>query len=517
MEAKLSTPSQGATGLIGRALALVERVGNRLPDPATLFLLIGFLVLVMSAIGSHFEWSVLDPRDGTTRIMVDNLLDAEGLRWVLTSMVRNFLDFPPLGIVLVAMLGIGVAERTGLFPALLKLLVATTPARFLTPMVIFIGVNSSAAADSGYVVLPPLAAGVFAMMGRSPVVGIAAATFGIAGGFSANVLITSLDPLLSTLTEQAAQLVDPSAKVSPAANYYFMLASTFLLTLLGWLVTARVVEPRFSKSEVAAQIAQGGLSIENTQSLTRAQWRGLVVAGVALVVVVGSYLTMALMQDGPLTGLVQPTGSLFPSPAWSEALIPLILLAFLLPGVAYGVVTGEIRSDRCVANRMSDSMGTMSTYIMLAFFGGQALAWFRHSNLAIVLGVEGADIVRSMDLSAGPLIVALVAVVAVLDLLLASASAKWAFLAPILVPILGSAGLNPAMVQAAYRVGDSCVNPIAPLNVYLIIVLVVIKRYQPTAGLGTLLALMLPYSISALVVWTAFLIAWNALGIPLGF
>ena len=235
-------------GAIARVLGLVERIGNRLPDPATLFVLLGVLVLILSAVGSSAGWQVADPRDPSRVLGVTNLLSAEGIRWILTSALRNFLDFPPLAIVLVAMLGIGVAERTGLFPALIKLLVRLTPSKLLTPALVFIGICSNIASDAGYVVLPPLAAGMFAMVGRSPLVAIAAVTFGVAGGFSANLLISSLDPLLSSLTQGAAQVLDPNAVVKPTCNYWFMIASTPFLTLLGWAVTAWIVEPRFSRA-----------------------------------------------------------------------------------------------------------------------------------------------------------------------------------------------------------------------------------------------------------------------------
>ncbi len=499
-----------------RLLLALERVGNRLPDPATLFVLIGLAILLVSWVGAAWHWSVVDPRDSTKQILVDNLLDAESMRWIWTSALKNFLDFPPLAIVLVAMLGIGVAERTGLFPSLLKLLVRWTPSRLITPAIIFIGVNSSAAADSGYVVLPPLAAGVFAMLGRSPLVGIAAAVFGIAGGFSANIAITSLDPLLSGLTEQAAQSINPGAVVAPTANYAFMFASTFFLTGLGWLVTAKIVEPRVSAQRVAAQIEQGGIP-HTEASLSHVERRGLLAALAAFVLGGGALLSMALVENGPLTGVVTRHATNTMAPAWSEALVPIILVMFLLPGLAYGIAVGEIRSDRAVTERMGQSIAGMGSYIVIAFFAGQSIAWFRQSNLAVVMSVEGAEVIRGLHLGQGVMIVAIVWGVATLDLFLASASAKWVFLAPVLVPMLASAGMQPDLVQAAYRVGDSCVNPIAPLNAYLVIVLIVIRRYDSQAGLGTLLALLAPYSLAALIGWTAFLIAWNALGIPLAF
>ncbi len=501
--------------LVSRALGIVERIGNRLPDPATLFVLLGIVTLALAALGSWAGWSVADPANPDRTIAVRSLLNADGIRWMLTNAIRNFLDFPPLAIVLVAMLGIGVAERTGLFPALLKLLVQLTPSRLLSPAVVFIGVTSSAAADAGYVVLPPLAAGVFARAGRSPLAGIAAATFGVAGGFSANLLITSLDPLLSGLTEQAARAINPDAVVRPDCNWYFMVASTFLLVALGWFVTDRIVGPRFDRASIDRQLASGGVQ-PGIDRLTPQERRGLWAAAIALAVTAAVLLTMALVPDGPLTGRVQRHGTTAMVPAWSEAIVPMLLVIFLVPGVAYGLVSGEIRSDRCVAGRMGEAMSGMGTYIVLAFFAGQAIAWFRHSNLATVIGIEGAVFVKGLGLGPSPMLAAVVLVAAGINLLISSASAKWAFLAPVLVPMLASAGMSPETVQLAYRVGDSCTNPIAPLNAYLVIILVAIRRFQGDAGLGTLIALLLPYCVSALLLWTAFLVAWNALGFPIG-
>lgn len=502
-------------GLTARALAIVERIGNRLPDPATLFVMLGLVVLVLSLIGSTMGWSVADPRTPGTTATVRNLLSVDGIRWILTSALKNFLDFPPLAIVLVAMLGIGVAERTGLFPALLKLLVRVTPDRALAPVVVFIGVMSSAASDAGYVVLPPLAAGVFALTGRSPLVGIAAATFGVAGGFSANLMVTSLDPLLSGLTEAAARVINPEARVLPTANYFFMIASTFLLTGIGWWVTERIVAPRFDRAAIDRQVKQGGLDAGGLV-IQKSEVRGLIAALVSVLVVGGVLLAMAITPGGPLTGEVphHSTGRLVP--VWSEALVPMIMLVFLVPGIAFGVVSGEIRSDRCVAKRMGESMASMGTYLVLAFFAGQTIAWFKQSNLSVLLGVEGGELIKSMGFGQGSMLASIVVVVAMLNLVVSSASAKWAFLAPILVPMLGTAGMSPDLVQVAYRVGDSCTNSIAPMNAYLVIILIAIRRWQSDAGLGTLIALILPYCMWALVLWTAFLVAWNALGIPLG-
>ncbi|MFM1867219.1 MAG: hypothetical protein RL591_627 [Planctomycetota bacterium] len=506
---------QSSVGLVGRLLNVVERAGNKLPDPATLFVLLGILVLIVSAIGANLDWRVTDPRDSAKELVVTNLLTSDGIRWMFTSALRNFLDFPPLAIVLVAMLGIGVAERTGLFPALIKLLVRLTPSKLLTPALVFIGICSNVASDAGYVVLPPLAAGMFAMVGRSPLVAIAAVTFGVAGGFSANLLISSLDPLLSSLTQGAAQVLNPDAVVTPTCNYWFMVASTPFLTLVGWVVTSRIVEPRFSREDVAAQIATGGV-VQGAPKLEARERRGLLAALITLGVAGLTFLLMARVEGWPLSGEMTRPGTTTLVPTWSEAIVPMILTLFLLPGVAYGIVSGEIRSDRCVAKRMGDSMSSMGTYLVLAFFAGQTIAWFRQSGLTSVLGVTGGEAIRALGFGEGSMVAAIVVVVALLNLFVSSASAKWAFLAPILVPMLGTAGVAPEVVQCAYRVGDSCTNPIAPLSPYLVVILIAIQRYQKSAGIGTLIALLVPYCITALVLWTAFLVIWIELGIPLG-
>ena len=509
-----ATNAGGST--IARALGMVERIGNRLPDPATLFVILGAAVLVLSFVGGRLGWSVDNPSAPGTKVVVDNLLDAEGISWMLTGAMRNFLDFPPLAVVLVAMLGIGVAERTGLFGSLVKLLVRITPSKLLTPALVFIGVCSNVASDAGYVVLPALAAAMFAMVGRSPLVAIAAVIFGVAGGFSANLLISSLDPLLSNLTQGAAQAIDPNAVVQPTCNYWFMMASTPFLTLVGWFVTARIVEPRFSRAEVDAQIAAGGAP-GGGPVLEPAEVRGLGVALVALLVAGGAFLAMALVPGWPLAGEMLRPGTKTMVPVWTEAIVPMIMILFLVPGLAYGIVTREIRSDRCVARRMGESMAGMGTYLVLAFFAGQTIAWFKQSNLTVYFGVIGGEAIKSIGANDASLIAAVVFLVAGVNLFMSSASAKWAFLAPILVPMLGTAGVAPEVVQCAYRVGDSCTNPVAPLSPYLAVILIALQRYQKSAGIGTLIALLVPYTIAALFAWTAFLAVWVALGIPLGY
>ncbi len=495
-------------------LAVIERVGNRLPDPATLFVIGCALVLLGSWWAASSGWSVAHPSKPGEMVTAVNLLAVSEQRWIWLNAIRNFLDFHPLGVVLVAMLGIGVAERTGLFAAILKLIVLATPAKLLTPAVIFAGVMSSAAADAGYVVLPPLVAGVFATVGRSPLVGIAAVTFGIAGGFSANLLITSLDPLLQGITLAAARLVQPDIDIRVDCNWYFMIGSTFMLTILGWIVTI-FVERRYDASQVRTQITNAGITASGPERLSSQETRGLIVAALVALVTVGAIAAMVAVPGWPLHGSYEKLPGRM-VPVWTDALVPILFVGFLLPGVAYGIAAGNVRSDRDVARSMGDSMASMGTYIVLAFFAGQFIKWFERSNLGLMIAVEGVDALKQFELAPHVLVIAIVTLTAGINLFMSSASAKWAILAPVMVPLFMGLGLTPELVQAGYRVGDSVTNPITPLNAYLVVILVVIRRYEPTAGVGTVISLLLPYSLSAWIVWTLFLLAWGSIGLPLG-
>lgn len=506
-----------ATGF--KLLDAIERVGNRLPDPATLFVMGALLVLFGSELAARAGWSVTNPATGAT-IVAKSLLTTEGLQWVWLRLVPNFTGFHPLGVVLVAMLGIGVAERSGLLSVLLKGMVLITPARLLTPAVIFIGVNSSLATDAGYVVLPPLAAAVYARAGRSPLVGLAAVFIGVAGGFSANLLLTGLDPLLQGLTETSAQLLDPARTVRVDGNYFFMVGSTFLLTFAGWGITKWLVEPRFTAADIATQIAHAQLpgmtdGSAAVERLAPAERRGLWVALATLVVAGSLVLAMIVHPAGPLHGTYERLPGRF-SPVWPDAIVALLFVLILLPGITYGVAAGTIRSDRDVARMMGESMAGMGMYIVLAFFAAQFVEWFRESNLGSLIALEGASQIRKFNLPASVMLAALVGFVATLNLFLGSASAKWALLAPVFVPMFMALGFSPELTQAAYRVGDSATNSIAPLNPYLVVILVFMQRYMPKAGLGSLVALMLPYCVVLLVLWTGLLVLWIGLGVPLG-
>jgi aminobenzoyl-glutamate transport protein len=489
-------------------LSRLERWGNRGPDPATMFALAWVGVVVLSWWGARQGWAVPDPRVASgdaPPVVVRDLLAGDDLTWLLTSAVRNWLDFPPLGLVLVTVLGVGVAEHSGLLAAAMRAAVVALPARGLGAGLVAAGVMSSVAGDAGYVVLPPLAAGLYRQVGRSPVAGIAAVTFGIAGGFSANLVPTSLDPLLAGLTESAARVLDPSATVSPTCNWAFMAASTAVLTAVGALVTAWVVEPRLP----------GAASGADVSPLRAEEKRGLGGAALVAAGVLGAWAASVGVDGAPLSGTWDKGGGRVVA-AWTEALVPMLFVLFAAPGVAYGAVVGTIRSDRDVAGAMGRAMSAMGGYLALSFFAGQLVACFSRSQLALVGAVTAGDALVSWGWGTSALLVGVVALTATINLGMVSASAKWSFLAPILVPTLGRVGIGAATTQAAFRVGDSLTNPVAPLNPYLMSILVELRKHDPEAGLGTLLGLMLPYVLVSGVVWPAMLVVWVAAGLPLG-
>ena len=494
----------------GRWLNRIEAVGNRLPDPATLFALGTLSLMLLSALAAGLQWQVMRVTDsGSEAVQASNLLSSDGLWWLLSSLVDNFVKFPPLGLVLVGLLGIGVAERSGLLPVLLRRLLTITPAGLLTPATVLVGILSSVALDAGYLVLPPLAAGLFLAAGRPPLAGIAAVTAGVTCGFSANLFLTGLDPLLAGLSSAGAQVLDDDYRVAITANWWFMIASTLMLTLMGTLVTRWLVEPRLmpaaSGMAVPKRAMVGSSAPAETNETRGLRFAGLVFSGLML-----AMLSAVLIPGAPLAG----DGDHFPR--WMEAMVPLLFVLFLGAGLGYGVGAGGIRSDRDAVGMMSETMRAMGPYIVLAFFAAQFIACFNESRLGEMLAIVGGTWLASLGLPLAPLILSFVVLVMLGNLLIGSASAKYAFFAPVFIPMLMQAGVSPELTQAAYRVGDSVTNGITPFNPYLVIILAFVRQYLPGAGLGTLLALMLPYTLLFAPVWTLMLGAWVVAGWPLG-
>ncbi len=507
-------------GWFQRFLDVVERLGNLLPHPVTLFALFALGVLLLSGIAGGFEWSVADPRpegakgrspDGIIRAV--SLLDGAGLRRIVENLVTNFTGFVPLGTVLVALLGVGVAERSGLLSAAIRAIVLQAPPALVTVAVVFAGVLSNTASEMGYVVLVPLAAVIFHALGRHPLAGLAAAFAGVSGGYSANLLIGTVDPLLAGITQEAARLLDPEYSVHPAVNWYFMMGSTFLVTAIGALVTIFVVEPRLGVYD-ASRADPKAVAQLSMEPLSSAEWRGLRWALASVLVLTALVLLAVVPEDGVLRN--PQNGSVLDSP-FLRGMVALIFVFFLVPGFVFGRVAGTMKNDRDVIDGMAHAMGTMGLYIVLVFFAAQFVAYFNWTNLGSLTAVVGADLLERIGLT-GPLVfVPFILMCCLVNLCLGSASAQWAVTAPIFVPMLMLVGYSPEVIQAAYRIGDSTTNIITPMMSYFGLILAFAVRYDTKLGIGTLISVMLPYSAALIVAWSSFFYLWVfALGLPVG-
>ena len=503
-----------------RFLNKLESAGNKLPDPAMIFVFALVLTWIASAGLAPVQFEEVDPRTlvrdasgqvtSSSAIRVKNMLSGDSLVLFLSRMVKTFTEFPPLGVVLVALLGVGVAEQTGFINAGIKYLLRLTPRKLLTPMLVLVGILSHSAGDTGYVLVIPLGGMVFAAAGRHPVAGIAAAFAGVSGGFSAAFLPSTLDPLLQGFTQSAAQIIDPTRTVNPLCNWYFMSASTLLIISVAWFITDRVIEPRLRQLPVDG----AGETTTDLDHLTDAERRGFWAGIGAFVLLVGLLALVAYpagspfrAKDGTLTG---------PGAPMMESIVPLIAIFFLVPGVLHGYVAGTVKSHRDIIQGMGRSLGTMGYYLVMAFCAAQFTYVFRESNVGALIALKGAGILTEMAMPGAVTIVGIILLTTMVNLLIGSASAKWALLGPIFVPMLMQLGLSPELTQAAFRVGDSSTNIITPLLPYFPLIVVYCQRYAKTTGMGTLISTMLPYSVTFLLTWTIGLLVWWWLGLPLG-
>jgi len=495
---------------VTRALDWIEVVGNKLPDPAVLFLIGLIATWIASALMAGMSFSEIDPRTGEA-IVVNNQLTGSALAAFLAGMVRTFVTFHPLGVVLVALLGVGVAEHTGFINAGLKGMLGITHKSLLTPVLILVACVSHTAADAGYVLVIPLGGIIFYAAGRHPLAGIAAAFAGVSGGFSANFVPSGIDPLLQGLTQASAQILDPAREVNPLCNWFFTSASTVLVVLVGWYITDRIIEPRLKDTPVELE---EGDEIPQMESLDAAEKKGLW-AGVLTIVACCALLFLAVLPEA--SPLRSPDGQItaFSAPLM-QSIVPLIFLFFVFPGIVYGYVAGTVDSHRDIIEGMSRAMKTMGYYIVMAFFAALFIQAFALSNIGALIALKGAAFLQALGWPAGVTIVGIVGLTAVVNLLVGSASAKWALLSPIFVPMLMQLGISPELTQAAYRVGDSTTNIITPLMPYFPLIVVFCQRWYKKTGIGTLVSLMLPYSVVFLVLWSLFLLAYWGLGIPLG-
>ncbi len=482
----------------------IERMGNLLPNPATLFLIFSLLVLLFSFLGNLLGWQATHPATHET-IEVINLLSREGFHRILLGMVDNYTGFAPLGIVMVAILGIGIAESSGLIGAVIRLMVLKSPNRLITFVIVLAGVLSNIASDLGYILIIPIGGIIFHSMGKHPIAGLAAAFAGVSGGFSANLAIGTIDPLLAGLSTESARILDPDYYVLPTANYYFMAASTFLIAIVSTWITYRFVEPFLGEYT-------GDVPPEKIESLSptekKALWWTLGILSIWIAILIAGLY--------PPNGFLRAqNGSILHSPVLKGFIGMLFLVASTL-GITYGVVVGKFKSDRDVVNGMNASFKSLISFLVLVFFAAQFVAFFKWSNLGLIIAIKGSALLQQANLGLIPLIVLFVLFAAILNLFMGSASAKWAILGPVFVPVFMLLGYSPELSQAIFRIGDSVTNVISPMMSFFALIIVYFEKYDKNAGIGTLVSTMLPYTIAFFVLWTALLIVWVWLGIPLG-
>lgn len=492
-------------GLLYRFLAVVERAGNALPHPAIMFLLLAFFVLGLSFLASTLNLSALHPVTGAAITPV-NLMSAEGLRYILTEMVKSFTGFAPLGTVLVAMLGFSIAEKSGLLSTLLRLLVMKSPRALLVPAVLFAGVLSHTGGDVGYVLLIPLAALTFHSAGLNPLAGLAICFAGVSGGFAANILLSTADPLLSGISQEAARILDKTYVVTPLSNWYFMATSSLLIVGVGTFIANKITIPFLGDYK-------GDVSRSDLVKLTGEERKGLLAAGVVAFLLILFLVFGLVPQDGYLRDPASP--DVLQSAAL-KGVVAIIFLFGALPGLAFGFVSKTFKSQNDVTNAMQDAMVTMAPYLVLVFFASQFITLFNQSNLGLIMAVKGSEMLKAWGLGPIPLMLGFILLTVLLDLVIGSASAKWALMAPIFVPMFMLLGISPELSQASYRVADSVVNIISPLMSYFPLILSFAIKYDPKAKVGTVIALMLPYSIGFLIFWSIMLFVWMTFNLPLG-
>jgi aminobenzoyl-glutamate transport protein len=492
-------------GFTSRMLYWIEKGGNALPHPATLFAILAFLVLIFSWIGGYlFDWAAVHPATGET-IHAVNLFSKEGLHKILLEMVDNYTGFAPLGVVMVALLGIGIAESSGLISTAIRLLILKSPKKIITFVIVFAGVSSNTASDLGYVLVIPMGGLIYHSIGRHPIAGMAAAFAGVSGGFSANLMIGTIDPLLAGLSTEAARIIDPDYYVLPTANYYFMAVSAFVIAFSGTWVTTRFVEPRLGKYE-------GDVPHEPIEKLSDKERKGLKWVILVTLMWLAILLTGLVPENGFLRG---PENSVLRSPVLKGFIGLLFLMAASL-GIVYGFITGKFKNDSDVINGMVGNFKTLASFLVLVFFAAQFVAYFKWSNLGLIIAIDGARLLQEMEIGMIPLLIMFIILSGIINLFMGSASAKWAILGPVFIPMFMLLGYSPELSQAVYRIGDSVTNIISPMMSFFALILVYLEKYDSKAGIGTLISTMIPYTIVFFIAWSLLLIAWTLLGLPLG-
>lgn len=485
-----------------RFFSKVESIGNSLPHPIYIFIILSIMVMIISAI---FSGKIISTDNSKETLVIKNLLSRDGLIWILKNLIKNFINFPPLGMVLVTTLGIGLAEETNFLKTLLKLCIVKAPVKFVTAIVVFSGIMGNIAGSAVFIIIPPLAAIIFKSLGKHPIAGLAAGFVGVSGGLSANLLITPTDVINAGITDLSAKIIDPTYSVNPSANWYFMIASTFLLTLVGTIIVDKVIEPRLGKFEDFHDN-------DNIVNITLNEKKALKISGITTLI----YIFLLLITIVPNNGILRSdNGSLVPSP-FLDSMIPILTLLFFIPALTYGKITKQINCRNDLIKLLTKSLGGLSSFVLLCFFAAQFVSFFTYTNLGVWISITGASYLKSISLSKLTVILIFILFCTFTNFFIGSLSAKWTILAPIFIPMFMEMGLSPAFTQAAFRIADSVTNPISPLEPFIPFIIITMQKYNHKYGLGTLISIMLPLSIGFLFFWTLLLVIWYVLDLPLG-
>ena len=482
----------------------VKKAGKKIPHPLILFLYLITCVLILSGVGEYFRWEVkffgVNIKTNEIEELVvkaKSLLSKEGVIFMFTTMVKNFTGYAPLGTLLFIMLGIGLTEGVGLMEVVIRKIALKTSKKYIVPVVIFLGVMSNIASDAGGYVLPPLAAAVFMSFNRHPIAGMVAVYAGVCGGYSANLLLGAIDPMLGGISQEAARIINPHYTVYPVANWYFMALSVPLIVFLGTIVNNKVIEPRLGEykgehSEIELE------KIEMDENSERKALKG------ALLGLIG-----VLIASVPLYYILEKN-------FLGNGLVPIIFFFFAIPSIVYGVKNGKIKKARDAIQMMVKSMEKMAPLITVIAFSSQFSAYFKFSNLGTILAVKGGEFLENAGITGIPLIIFFVVFIGTINVFLSSSSSKWVMLSPIIIPMFMRIGYTPEFTQLAYRVGDSFTNMLSPLMPALLVLLITAQKYDKDSSVGTLIAYLVPYSIFFCIGWIIMLIIWQLFGLPIG-
>jgi aminobenzoyl-glutamate transport protein len=510
----IKEPAPKKTGM-EKLLDTVERVGNKVPHPVIIFIILIGVVALLShllyLLGASVTYESVNPETDKVEQVTTaakSLLTGDGIRFMFEDVVQNFMNFNAVGVIIVAMLGVGVAESSGLIAALIRKLVQVAPQRYMTYILVFIGIISSIAADAGYLVLIPLGAAAFLSLRRHPLAGLAASFAGVAAVFTVNILVKPLDGILTGITNDAIHLLNPSLSIDLTANWWFSAASVLMLTVVVGLVTERMVEPRLGAYT-------GEMPEDEGKEISADESRGLKYTVWALLALLAVFALLTAPRGAVLRN--PETGALIGNSPFMNGLIVFVTIVFLVAGIAYGIGARTIKGTKDVTTAMEKAVSGLGSLIFLLFVISQFLAIFNYSNIATLAAVKVGDGLEHAGLGPIPLLVGFVVVTLILDVIMTGAIPKWAIFAPIFIPLLMRLHVKPEAVLAAYRVGDGPVNAISPLNAYFALIVTFAHKYQKDAGVGTLVALMLPYVVIVSIVWIVLLVVWQLLGLPWGF